>query len=204
MIDIINYHNAEEAAIGVFCMLIALRLAQRFKQTSDVIFFMVAEGFLILALSSVVHLAGHFLGEIQALLYGSLLGYTVGFSSMLAAPVTARESGPGKYVPIVAFVILSVVFAFNALIVDFFKTRFSLWMPVAFLSSLMTIIYLSEYLRVRDRHTGLVTTGFCLVAVSSVFLFFPADIRSLTWTVGHILRPFGFLLLLLGYAVRWK
>lgn len=204
MNNLLNYHNAEEAIISVACLFAAYITAVRHKKTSDMLFFMIAEGFIILSLSSFIHFMGHFLGEIRQLLYGSLIGYSIGFSSMLAAPFINRKSRAGRYIPAVLFLTVNTLFLFSTFIVDFFKTRFSLWMPVSFFSSLLAVIYFSEYVKYKKNHIGALTIGFFLISFSAVFLFFPADIRSFSWTAGHILRPVGYLMLALGFSMRWK
>lgn len=198
------YHILEESIISTACLIIAFQMLRRYKQTSDIISFMIAEGSLILSLSSIIHIMGHILGEVQGLLYGSLTGYLTGFASILAGPFVRRESRIKKYIPFVSFVLLTLLFLSNSLVVDFFKTRFSLWMPVAFLSSLLAVIYLSEYLKNRAANIGVIAIGFSLVAVSSMFLFFPADVKSFPWLAGHIIRPVGFLVLLTGFSMRWE
>lgn len=198
------YHNLEELIVGIACFIIAIAMIKRHRQTPDSLSFMTAEGFFILSVSSIIHIMGHILGEVQGLLYGSLMGYLIGFASILASPLVRKESRVKKYIPSIFFVLLTVLFLSSSMMADFFKTRFSLWTPTAFLSSLLFVIYLSEYIRNRKKHIGAITVGFFLVAISSVFLFFPADVRSFPWMAGHIIRPVGFLILMLGFSMRWE
>lgn len=198
------YHNLEEFIISLACLIIAYQMLKRYKLSSDIIYFMIAEGFFILSLSSAIHLLGHILGDVQGFLYGSLVGYFIGFASILSGPFIRQKSRIKKYAPFVLFLLLFLLFLSSNLIVDFFKTRFSFWMPVAFLSSMVAVIYLSEYLRNRKANIGAIAIGFFLVAVSSIFLFFPADVKSFPWMAGHIIRPVGFLMLLTGFSMRWE
>ncbi|BCB96437.1 hypothetical protein JZK55_13590 [Dissulfurispira thermophila] len=198
------YHNIEEITVSISCLVIAYVMAKRHRQSPDSIYFMTAEGFFILSISSAIHVIGHVLGEVQGLLYSSLMGYLTGFASILISPFVRKGSRVKKYIPLIFFVILTILFLSNSMMVDFFKTRFSLWMPTAFLSSLLAVIYLSEYLRNKKRHDGAITIGFFLIAISSAFLFFPADVRSFPWMAGHIIRPAGFLILMLGFSMRWE
>jgi hypothetical protein len=198
------YHNLEELVISISCLVIALTMTKRHRQTPDSIHFMTAEGFFILSASSAIHIMGHILGEVQWLLYGSLIGYLIGFASILASPFVRKGSRVKKYIPLISIIILAMLFLSSNIMVDFFKTRFSLWMPTAFLSSLLAVIYLSEYFRDRKKHIGAITVGFFLVAVSSIFLFFPSDVKSFPWMAGHIIRPVGFLILMLGFSMRWE
>lgn len=198
------YHNLEELVVSISCLVTAYLAARRYKQSHDVFHFMTSEGFFILSLSSAIHIMGHVFGEVQWLLYGSLMGYLTGFASILASPFVRKESRVKKYIPSIFFVLLTVLFLSSSTMADFFKTRFSLWMPTAFLSSLLSVIYLSEYLKGKKTYVGTITIGFFLVAVSSMFLFFPADVRSFPWMAGHIIRPVGFLILMLGFSMRWE
>lgn len=198
------YHNLEELIVSISCLIIAFAMARRHRQTPDSIYFMTAEGFFILSVSSAIHIMSHVFGNIQGLLYGSLMGYLTGFASILVSPFVRKESRVKKYIPSIFFVLLTVLFLSSSTMADFFKTRFSLWMPTAFLSSLLAVIYLSEYLKDRKTNIGAITIGFFLVAVSSVFLFFPADVKSFPWMAGHIIRSTGFLMLVLGFSMRWE
>ncbi|MCL5063127.1 MAG: hypothetical protein M0Z70_02630 [Nitrospiraceae bacterium] len=198
------YHNSEELIVSIACLIIAYQMTRHYRQTSDIIPFMIAEGFFILSASSIIHIMGHILGEVQGLLYGSLIGYLTGFSSIISAPFVRQGSRIRKYIPSVLFLFLTLLFLLSSMVVDFFKTRFSLWMPTAFLSSLLAVIYLSEYLKDRKTNIGAITIGFFLVAVSSIFLFFPADVKSFPWMAGHIIRPTGFLMLVLGFSMGWE
>ncbi|HEX8948334.1 MAG TPA: HAMP domain-containing protein, partial [Dissulfurispiraceae bacterium] len=201
MSNVLLWHNAEEAAVAAACLFTAGLIYRRFRRERDNLFFMKAEGFLILSLSSLIHLLAHLLGEVQGLLYGSLSGYSIGFLSVIAAPFLAERGGIKRYIPSLLFFSTNLLILSNTFVVDFFRTRFSLWMPVAFLSALLTMIYLSDYLRSRKPSNGVLTAGYFLCALSSVFLFFPSDIGSHAWTLGHILRPVGFCVLLAGYSM---
>lgn len=198
------YHNIEEIIVSIACLVIAFAMVKRHRQAPDSIYFMTSEGFFILSISSIIHVIGHVLGEVQGLLYSSLVGYLAGFASILTSPFVRKESRVKKYIPSIFFVLLVVLLLSSSMMVSFFKTRFSLWMPIAFLSSLLFVIYLLEYFRNRKMHIGAIMIGFFLVAVSSVFLFFPADVKSFPWMAGHIIRPVGFLILMVGFLMRWE
>ena len=105
---LIRYHELEELLIVLLCIIIALRTYKDHSLFSDQeknersrLF---AGGFLLLGISSLIHLLIHVLDLDTNLLYQSLLGYCFSFlviiASMSAETVRNKKWLPFGYVPL--------------------------------------------------------------------------------------------------------
>lgn len=201
---LICYHELEELLIVLLCFLIALRTHKDHSLFSDNEKIgrsrLLASGFLLLGISSLIHLLIHVLDLNTNLLYQSLLGYCFSFlviiTSLSAERVRNKEWLPLGYFPL--FLLLSP--AINKDFPLFAVFRPVAWISVSYLAGVVCVLYCTVYYTTRNRRLLWVITGFSLICLSSSLLFFPAAIGSLVWLAGHVLRPIGFLLVFFGIA----
>jgi signal transduction histidine kinase len=200
---LIAYHNIEEILISV-CSLIIAAKALRFsadlreeagtEQQSRL--FLVGAAFVILAFSSFAHAFIHAFHLDENLLYQTLLGYSFGFMLLIIAISTENPANkrllPVFYLPLLIFFIPDVYRHFPA----FGELRPLIWISVAYLSGVICMLWVAMFHRTGDRHFLLSAAGFALIFISSILLFFPSAIGSPAWLYGHLIRPFGFLILL--------
>jgi signal transduction histidine kinase len=202
---LIYYHNFEELLIALCCAIIAARAFRLYytrqpgidaEQKSRI--FLVGAAFTILALSSLAHAAIHAFHFDQNLLYQTLLGYCFGFLILIIA-VSAelpqnKRTVPLFYLPLLVFFFPDLYRQFPA----FGELRPLIWISVAYLSGVVCMLHLAVFYLTSNRKFMLSTFGFSLIFISSVFLFFPSAIGTPMWLYGHLLRPFGFIILLLS------
>ncbi|MEJ2688946.1 MAG: ATP-binding protein [Deltaproteobacteria bacterium] len=201
---LICYHELEELFIVLLCFIIALRTYKDHSLFSDNEKIersrLFASGFLLLGVSSLIHLLIHVLNLNTNLLYQSLLGYCFSFliiiASLSAETVHNKEWLPLAYFPL--FLLLSP--AINKDFPLFVQFRPVAWISVSYLAGVVCVLYCTVYYAVRNRRLLSVITGFFLICLSSSLLFFPAAIGSPVWLAGHALRPIGFLLVFFGIA----
>jgi signal transduction histidine kinase len=202
---LITYHNFEELLVALCCSIIAVRAFRLYydrqsaldtEQKSRV--FLVGAAFAILTLSSLTHAGIHAFHFDQNLLYQTLLGYCFGFLVLIIAISAEHPQGkriiPLFYLPLLVFLVPDLYRQFPA----FNELRPLIWISVAYLSGVACMLHLAIFHLTRTRKFLLSTFGFSLIFVSSVFLFFPSAIGTPMWLYGHLLRPFGFIILLLA------
>ncbi len=202
-LHLITYHNFEEVMIAACSAIIAAR-AFLFKvgdcgkadeeQMGRV--FLVGAAFAILALSSLIHAGIHLLHFDENLLYQTLLGYCFAFLLLIAANSTEypqrKKILPLFYLPLLVFLIPDTYQRFPS----FGELRPLIWISVAYLSGVLCMLYVAGFYRTGDRYFLFSASGFTLIFISSIFLFFPSAIGTPMWFYGHLLRPVGFLILL--------
>lgn len=201
---LIRYHEAEEMFIALSCFVIAWRahktpdlFSDREKGERSRLF---ASGFLLLGISSLIHLLIHVLDLDTNLLYQSLIGYCFSLLVIIAS-LSAEKIAGKKYQYLPYGYLLLLIFLHPAVSRDFpvfLEFRPLAWISVSFLAGVVCVLYCTVFYIARQPRLLAVIAGFFLICLSSSFLFFPAAIGSPVWLAGHALRPFGFLLVCLG------
>ncbi len=198
---LISYHIAEEIVISAVCILIAIRA---FRFLSHLEFdrdrysrvFLFGAAFSILGLSSLIHATIHSYDLNLNLLYHTLIGYCFALLLLIIA-ISAERPGNKRFLPFLYF--LSVIFlvpgTYNSFPI-FSDFRPLVWIFVAYLSGIVCMLYIATYYRTNYRRFIYSAIGHLLICASAIFLFFPSDIGSPMWLYGHLLRPFGFIVLL--------
>lgn len=201
---LINFHVIEETIIAILCLSIAIRTYWIIKSGPDKReknsrFFLFGSGYLLLAVSSLIHASIHALHLNNNLLYQTLLGYC--FSILLIILSIAAEHArtkklfPFLYLPLLLLLIPGINKSFPL----FIKFRPLIWISVSYLSGVAGMLYFAMYHRIGNRDLLLPSIGYLLVSISSACLFFPAAIGSTAWFLGHLIRPFGFILIAAGF-----
>lgn len=152
--------------------------------------------FAILGLSSLIHAGIHALHLNLNLLYLTLLGYCLGFLTLIVAISSARPQSKKKF-PILFLPLLLLFFPeiYNRFPI-FREFRPLVWIGVAYFAGVVCTLHGAAFYLTKNRNILLSAVGFLLVCISSIFLFFPAAIGSPMWLHGHLFRPVGFLVLL--------
>lgn len=197
-----SYHKTEEFLIALACVFIARRvylIAADSKLPSGADgrgrAFLVAAGFFLLGLNSFVHGVIHAAGFNQNLLYQTLVGYCLGLLTLIIAisaerPVQKRAF-PLLYLPLLVLLLPGVYERFPI----FNEFRPLVWIVIAYLSGIVSILYAAVYYHTRLRRFIFSAVGHLLICTSAIALFFPSGIGAEAWVFGHILRPLGFLVL---------
>jgi len=198
----IHYHNWEEFLIALICVSIAGRLFHASRAADGQLskeekgrLFLVASGFILLAVNSFLHAYIHVAGLNLNLLYHTLVGYCLGLLTLIVAISSSRPQTktfvPLLYLPLLLLLIPGVFETF-----PFFGTfRPLVWISIAFLAGHICILHVAAYYRIKLKRILCAATGYLLICISAIFLFFPAPIGSPMWLHGHLFRPIGFLLL---------
>jgi signal transduction histidine kinase len=201
----IFYHIAEESAVALVCLWIAVR-AYAVSRTLDGAddlekrsrTFLVGAGFLILGFSSFLHAFIHALGFNLNILYQTLTGYCLGLLTLIAA-ISAERPWRKRLLPLLY--LPSLVLLFPGIYESFpifSEFRPLVWVAIAYLSGIVSILYLAAYYNTRLRRFLLSAFGHLLICSGAIALFFPTGIGSDAWIFGHILRPLGFAVLLVS------
>jgi len=200
-----TYHSVEEPLIALTCLMIARRvfaisrsseLSQDRDRRSRA--FLMGAGFLILGLNSLVHGVIHAAGFNQNLLYQTLMGYCLGLLTLILA-ISAekpwqKRAFPLLYLPLLMLLLPGIYEKFPI----FNEFRPLVWIVIAYLSGIVSILYMAVYYHTRLNRFLLSALGHVLICTSAIALFFPSGIGSDAWIFGHILRPVGFLALFLS------
>ncbi len=200
-----TYHIAEELLIAFTCFLIARRVfsvshdagvpLDRDRRSRA---FLLGAGFFILGLNSMVHGTIHAGGFNQNLLYQTLVGYCLGLLTLILA-ISAekpwqKRAFPLLYLPLLVLLLPQVYERFPI----FNEFRPLVWILIAYLSGIVSILYMAVYYRTRLKRFLISALGHLLICTSAIALFFPSGIGADAWIFGHILRPIGFLALFLS------
>ena len=198
---LLKYHNVEEILIGIICLLIAARAfsASSIKisgnQTKSSRIFLVGASFIILGISSLTHAIIHATHSDLNLLYQTLMGYSLGlFTLIIAISVENPQNKiavPLLYIPLL---LLLHPMAYEKFPV-FGQFRPLVWIVIAYLSGIVCMLYIGTFYRRRSRQFLFSAFGHLVISIGAIFLFFPAPIGSTIWLHGHIMRPFGFIIL---------
>ncbi len=197
------YHIGEEYAIALVCLVLAGRAVSAYRSAGPDRekkgrIFLTASGFAILGISSTVHASIHITGLNENILYQTLLGYCLGLLSLIMAVSSENTSDkkvfPALYVPLLALLLPGVYESFPL----FGEFRPLVWIVISYLCGVVCMLYIAAFYHTRLTGYLYPALGFALICVSAVLLFFPAPIGSTTWVYGHIFRPIGFAILLLG------
>lgn len=197
------YHIWEELLVAAICFCIAGRagsLCRASKPSNDQELLarvrLVGSGFVILGMSSLIHALIHAADFNLNLLYQTLLGYCLGFLTIVVAMSVEKPQSkavfPFFYLPLLILLFPDINVKFPL----FGEFRPLVWISVAYLAGLVCMLYVATYYRVRKTAALWAAAGFLLICISAIFLFFPASIGSSMWMHGHIFRPLGFLVLL--------
>ncbi len=200
-----TYHIAEELLIAFICFLIARRV---FSVTHDGSVplerdrrgraILLAAGFFILGLNSMGHGTIHAAGLNQNLLYQTLVGYCLGLLTLILA-ISAekpwqKRAFPLLYLPLLVLLLPQVYEKFPI----FNEFRPLVWIAIAYLSGIVSILYMAVFYHTGLKRFLLSALGHLLICTSAIALFFPSGIGADAWIFGHILRPIGFLALFLS------
>nr|MDA8388799.1 ATP-binding protein [Nitrospiraceae bacterium] len=72
-----------------------------------------------------------------------------------------------------------------------------MWLFVSYLTGIVSLLFIAMSYRHGIRRHLYSALGFALICASSIMLFFPVNIGAQMWKFGHIVRPAGFIILLL-------
>lgn len=203
----ISYHIGEEILISLVCGVIAYRAfrscykkdpeADREGQSRTML---AGSGFAILGLSSLIHAVIHAAHLDINLLYQTLLGYCLGFLTIIVA-ISAQKPWTKKAFPLLYFPLLvMLVPGIYKKFPIFAEFRPMIWISVAYFSGVVCMLFIAFFYRTRNKRALAAGAGLALICISSIFIFFPAAIGSSTWLHGHFLRPVGFVILL--FSIR--
>lgn len=204
--ELILWHNAEELVISLLCLSVGLRGMHGLWRRSQVVdlerqsrALIFCAGFFLLAASSLLHAAIHAFSLNSNMLYQTLLGYCVSLLLIIAGISMDRASQkrwlPLLYLPLVVLLVPAI----NEKFPLFGEFRPLVWVSVSYLAGIAGMLYVAIYHRSGQGLTLVCGIGFFLISLSSAFLFFPDAIGSASWCLGHVLRPFGFLLVAVGF-----
>ncbi len=200
---LLNYHIGEEFFISAVCGILAYRsfkvcykndqVSNREKESRAFLF---GSGFMLLGLSSSIHAIIHAAHLDLNLLYQTLLGYCLGFLTIIMA-ISAQKPWTKKTFPLLylPLLILLVPGIYQSIPI-FGEFRPLVWISVAYFSGVVCMLFIAAFFRTGNRRTLPATAGFALICISSIFIFFPAAIGSTMWLHGHLFRPIGFAILL--------
>ena len=199
------YHVAEESAVALICVWIATRAyaVSRSLDTADDLerrsrTYLLGAGFFILGLSSFLHASIHALGFDLNVLYQTLMGYCLGLLTIIAA-ISAERPWRKRLVPLLYLPLLVLLFpGIYETFPIFSEFRPLVWVVIAYLSGIVSILYLAAYYNTRLDRFLLSAFGHLLICSGAIALFFPTGIGSDAWIFGHILRPLGFAVLFLS------
>ncbi|GAB4388962.1 MAG: hypothetical protein Kow0025_11410 [Thermodesulfovibrionales bacterium] len=196
------YHNGEEALIAAICFAIAWRAfsvrrsldpARDVEGASRTL--LMSAGFFLLGINSATHAFIHIAGLNLNLLYQTLLGYCLGLLTLAVAISSEKpwnkRALPLFYLPLLILLLPAVYEKFPI----FQEFRPLVWTFIAYLSGVVSILYVSAYYNTRLKRYLLSSLGHILICVSAIALFFPTGIGSTAWIYGHSLRPVGFAIL---------
>jgi len=198
----INYHNWEEFLIVLICVSIAGRLFQASRdkrgpasQEQKSRLFLVASGFILLGLNSLIHGFIHAADLNLNLLYHTLFGYCFGLMTLIIAISSSRPQTkikfPLLYLPLLFLLVPGIIESLPL----FGKFRPLVWISVAFLAGHICILHVAAYYRIKQKRILFSAIGYLFICIAAIFLFFPAPIGSSMWLHGHFFRPIGFLIL---------
>ncbi|MCL7487216.1 MAG: ATP-binding protein [Desulfobulbaceae bacterium] len=157
--------------------------------------FLMAGGFIIMGMSSLIHAFIHAADLDLNLLYQTLVSYCFG---LLILTIAISSSRPQKK----TWLLLLYLPLFVLLVPEVYKTfplfgifRPLVWISIAFLAGHVCILHVAAYYRIKQKSLFFAATGYLFICISAIFLFFPAPIGSSTWLHGHLFRPIGFMML---------
>jgi signal transduction histidine kinase len=197
-----SYHVVEESAVALICVWIAARAyaVSRSLDSTDNLerrsrTFLLGAGFLILGLSSLLHASIHAFGFNLNVLYQTLMGYCLGLFTIITA-ISAERPWRKRLVPLLYLPLLALLFpGIYEMFPIFSEFRPLVWVVIAYLSGIVSILYLAAYYNTRLDRFLLSAFGHLLICSAAIALFFPTGIGSNAWVFGHILRPLGFAVL---------
>lgn len=198
----ISYHNWEEFLIALICVAIAGRLFYSSSgETSSLSLeeksrlLLVASGFILLGLNSLLHAFIHAAGLNLNLLYHTLIGYCFGLMTLIIAISASKPQTksyfPLLYIPLFLLLVPGIFKTFPL----FGKFRPLVWISIAFLAGHISILHIAAYYRIKQKRILISAIGYMFICISAIFLFFPAPIGSTMWLHGHLYRPIGFVIL---------
>ncbi|MHB8809662.1 MAG: histidine kinase dimerization/phospho-acceptor domain-containing protein, partial [Desulfobulbaceae bacterium] len=200
-----TYHNWEEFLVFLICFSLAGRLFKTARDREEELnpeqksrLMLVAGGFILLGLNSLIHAYIHAAGLNLNLLYHTLLGYCFGLLILIIAISASRPQSKIwlllLYPPLLILMVPGVYEIFP--LFDVFRPL--VWISIAFLAGHLCILHVVAYYRLKGKRILFAAAGFLFICVSAIFLFFPASIGSSMWLHGHLFRPIGFIVLFLA------
>jgi signal transduction histidine kinase len=199
---LLNYHIGEEILVFLVCMAIAYRAAKTSsrkdpkldRETANRSYLLTA-GFAILGASSFIHAFIHAAHLDLNLLYQTLLGYCLGFLTIIlsisAQKPWTKRAFPLLYLPLLVLLVPDIYSTFPI----FGEFRPLVWISVAYFSGVVCMLFIAAFYRAKSKTILASAVGFGLICISSIFIFFPDAIGSITWLHGHLIRPIGFAIL---------
>lgn len=193
------YHIGEEFLIALVCFTVAIRAFYTSKSEHPSLdkekrsrIFLIGAGFVLLGINSTVHSSIHALDLDENLLYQTLLGYCLGLLTLIVA-ISAekpwnKKAFPLLYIPLLILLFPDIYERFPI----FGEFRPLVWVIVAYLSGIVSMLYIATFYRTRSRRYLYSALGHALICTSAILLFFPAAIGSTIWLYGHLFRPMGF------------
>lgn len=196
---LMSYHIGEESLIAVICFAIAWRALSVSRSLDPSLdregasrTLLMSAGFFLLGINSAVHAFIHIAGLELNLLYQTLLGYCLGLLTLAVAISSekpwSKRALPFFYLPMLVLLLPAVYERFPI----FQEFRPLMWTFIAYLSGVVSILYVSAYYNTRLKRYLLSSLGHIFICISSIALFFPTGIGSTAWIYGHFLRPAGF------------
>lgn len=205
-----RYHICEEFLISLICFLLGAKALRLYRASTssgspeispDIRnrIFLFSMGFFLLFLNSGIHSIIHELNLSSNLLFHTLFGYTLGLLVLIFS-ISFRDPTGKKYLPFILYVPLGIMllpWLYPAL-PPFTEFRPMVWVLVTYLSGTLFLLSIALFQNTRLRSFLGMAAGFLLIAVAGIFLFFPSAIGSVPWIHGHLIRPAGFLILILS------
>ena len=202
-----KYHIGEEFLIAFICLFLGIKALRNYlkystgkQEISPEItnrIYLVSMGFFLLAVNSALHSVIHVFELSSNLLFHTLFGYSLGFL-LLIFSISFRDPSGKKFLPLILYLPFFIILLpwIYPLLPPFTEFRPLVWVLITYLSGILFMLFVALFQNTRLKSYLRMSLGFLLVAISGIFLFFPSSIGSVPWTLGHLMRPLGFIVLL--------
>lgn len=206
-----TYHIGEEFLIAFICFFLGLKALRTYRKhsitetklNSDILsrIFLISMGFFLLSVNSTLHSLIHEFDLSSNLLFHTLSGYSLGLL-LLILSISFRNPSGKKLLPLILYLPLFIILLpwIYPMLPPFTEFRPLMWVLVTYLSGILFILCIALFQNTKLKSYLRMSSGFLLIAISGIFLFFPTSIGSVPWIHGHLMRPLGFAVLL--FSVR--